>query len=260
MPPLSVAIITRDEEDRLGDALRSVAFADEVVVLDSGSSDGTVALAEALGARVVQTDWPGHVAQKNRALALLSHPWVLSIDADERVPPALADEVKQAIASPGAHVAFSMPRLSWWGGAPLRHGTWYPDRRVRLFRQDSARWGGEDPHDRVEVVGTVGRFRTPLHHHPYRHLGEHLATIEAYTARQATLALAAGRRAHWWDVVLRPPLHLVKALLLRVAFLDGPRGVVVAGLGALSVGLKWGRHYLAQQGVAPAWLGLEERP
>lgn len=259
MQALSVAIIARDEADRLGEALASVAFADEVVVLDSGSTDGTVALARAAGARVLETDWQGHVVQKERALQATRHPWVLSIDADERVSDELREAILAALADPGERVAFSMPRLSTWGGAPLRHGTWYPDRRIRLFRRDRARWAGVDPHDHVVVEGPVGELSSPLIHHPYRSLAEHLRTIEAYTARQAAGLLERRVRARWWDVLLRPPLHLVKAVLLRVAFLDGPRGLVVAGLGALNVLLKWGRVYLAQAGVDRAWLGLEGR-
>lgn len=258
-PVLSVAIIARDEADRLGEALASVAFADEIVVLDSGSSDGTPELARAAGARVLETDWPGHVAQKNRALAACSGAWILAIDADERVGAALREAVLAVVEDPGEHVAFSVPRLSTWGGAPLRHGTWYPDRRVRLFRRECARWEGVDPHDHVVVDGPVGALQVPLDHHPYRSLAEHLRTIEAYTARQAMGLLQQGVRARWWDVALRPPLHLMKAILLRVAFLDGPRGLVVAGLGALNVLLKWGRVYLAQAGVDRGWLGLEGR-
>lgn len=242
MPPLSVAIIACNEADRIADAIRSVAFADEVVVVDSGSTDGTPALCRSLGARVVAAGWPGHVAQKNRALAEVSHDHVLSIDADERVPPALAERIvglqRQGW---GGQVAWEMPRLSWWMGRPVRHGTWYPDRRVRLFDRRRARWGGLDPHDLVEVDGPVGRLNEPLHHHPYRSLQEHLDTIDRYTARHAETAVAAGVRARPWDLALRAPAHLAKALVLKGGVLDGPRGLAVAALGAAHVQLKWWR-------------------
>jgi len=246
MWPITVTIIARDEEDWITDAIRSVAFADEVLVLDSGSTDGTVAVARALGARVIETDWPGHVAQKNRALEAASHDWVLSIDADEQVGGALAASIAQLRSAPPDHSGYRMSRLNWWMGRPLRHGTWYPDSRVRLFDRRRARWVGEDPHDLISLEGSEGRLAGDLVHHPYRNFAEHLQTIGRYSELAAASALAAGRRAHWWDVAFRPPLHIAKALLLRMGFLDGVRGLCVAWLGAAYVASKWGRMWWAQ--------------
>lgn len=254
MLPLSVAIIARDEADRLPEAIRSVqGFAAEVVVLDSGSTDGTVQVARDLGARVIETDWPGHVAQKNRALQACEQPWVLSIDADERVGPELALAIRGVLASdaPASPAGYRFARCSHWLGRPIRHGTWYPDRRLRLVRRDRARWVGDDPHDRLEVDGPVGELPGDLVHHPYRDLSEHLATIDRYTAIAAGELGRRGVRARWWDVALRPPLHIVKALLLKAGLRDGVPGLVIAGLGAAYVLLKWGRRWLAQQAEAP---------
>jgi len=252
--PLSVAIIARDEVDRLAAAIDSVrGFAAEIVVLDSGSTDGTPDLARRLGARVEQTDWPGHVAQKNRALAACTHPWVLSIDADERVSDALAASIRAVLdgrATPAD--GYACARLSWWMGAPIRHGTWYPDRRLRLVHRDAARWVGRNPHDRLEVEGRVETLPGDLLHHPYRDLSEHLAVIDRYTAIAAEALAEEGVRARWWDVALRPLLHIVKALLLRAGLRDGVRGFCVAGLGATYVLLKWGRRYLQQHTPAGA--------
>ena len=247
MVPLSVAIIARDEADRLPGALAAVAdLAAEVVVLDSGSTDQTVAVAEAAGARVLRTDWPGHVAQKNRALLACRHDWVLSIDADERPDAALRASIRAALQAEPAVAGFELSRRSWWQGAPIRHGTWYPDRRLRLVRRDRARWVGLDPHDRLEVDGALGRLEGELEHHPYRDLGEHLAVIDRYTAIAARALAEAGVRARWWDVALRPPLHIVKSLLLKAGFRDGVRGLCLAWLGAAYVALKWGRRWLEQ--------------
>lgn len=232
---LSAVILTRDEADRIADAIRSVAFADEVVVVDSGSTDATVGIALGLGARVISTDWPGFVAQKNRGLAEALGDWVLSIDADERVSPELATEIRAA--TQGEHVGYSMPRLNLWLGHPLRHGHWYPDRRLRLVRKANARWVGDDPHDRLEVDGRVGALRGDLIHLPYRSLGDHLARIDRYTQIDA-------RDGGWLDVLARPAWHFVSGYVLRRGFVDGLPGLYVAMLGALYVALKWGRKKL----------------
>lgn len=250
MIPLSVAIVARDEADRLEAAIRSVAFASEVLVLDSGSTDGTPELAERLGARVLRTGWPGHVAQKNRALAEVRHDWVLSIDADERVSPELAVAIQAALEREPALAGYAMRRMTWWEGAPMRHGLWGRERKIRLFRRDRARWVGRDPHDRVQLDGPAGELRGDLHHHPYRDLGEHLATIDRYTALSAARMDEEGVRARWWDLAFRPPLHFVNGILLRVGFLDGARGLCVAALGALYVLLKWARLWRRQREAA----------
>ncbi|MFH1466790.1 MAG: glycosyltransferase family 2 protein [Pseudomonadota bacterium] len=236
MPPLSVVIIARDEADRLPEALRSVAFADERLVLDSGSADGTPEVARALGARVVETDWPGHVAQKNRALGLATHAWVLSLDADERVSPALAASIRVALAEEPAVDGFAVARRNHYLGQPLGWGGWYPDRRVRLVRRARARWGGTDPHDRLEVDGPIARLHGDLDHHPYRSAQEHLDTIARYARRAAEVDPTPG---HAWDPVGRATWRFLRGYLLQLGFLDGRAGLSVAWLGARYTHLKW---------------------
>lgn len=248
MTPLSVAIIARDEVDRLERTIRSVAFADEILVLDSGSTDGTPELAERLGARVLRTDWPGYVAQKNRALEACKHRWVLSLDADEHLDPALAEAVQAALVGPPEAAGFAVRRLTWWMGAPMRHGAWGREWKLRLVDRERARWVGLDPHDRLDCDGPTRRLAGALHHHPYRALGDHLATIDRYTAISARTMAEAGRVARWWDLVFRPPLHFVADFLLKGGFLDGARGLAVSALGAVYVLLKWTRLYLRQRG------------
>ncbi len=240
---LTLAVIAKNEEDRLADCLRSVPFATELLVLDSGSTDGTVALAESLGARVVQTDWPGHVAQKNRALELATQPWVLSLDADERLSPGAAAELERALAHPGDAVAFSFPRCSRWRGKPIRHGKWYPDRKVRVVRHGRGRWAGDDPHDLLHADGPVTRLSHDIEHYTYRSVREHLRTIDRYSRISAESLHRRGVRARPWDVLLRPPLHFANAVLLRMGWLDGPEGIAIAGLGSVHVALKWSRLY-----------------
>lgn len=241
---LSLVVITKDEADRIEACLASVPMATERVVVDSGSTDGTPEIARRCGARVVETDWPGHVAQKNRALALATQPWVLSLDADERLSEEAVVAVQQAMARPGDAVGFSFPRLSTWLGTPIRHGRWYPDRKLRLVARGRGRWVGLDPHDRLEVDGPVRRLQGDILHTPYRDLSEHLRTIDAYTAIHAERLAASGVRARWHDVAVRPPLHFVDAYLLRRGFLDGVPGLAVASLGATHTLLKWTRLWL----------------
>lgn len=248
MTPLSVAIIARDEVDRIERAIRSVPFADEVVVLDSGSTDGTPQLARALGARVIETDWPGFVAQKNRALAECRNRWVLCLDADELLDADLAAAVRGALETAPQVAGFSLRRQTWWMGAPMQHGSWGWDWKLRLVDRERARWVGLDPHDQLVVHGRTARLGGVLAHHPYRSLGDHLATIDRYTDIAARVLFIAGRRARWWDLVFRPPLHFVAEFLLRFGFLDGVRGLAVAGLGATYVLLKWTRLRLLERG------------
>lgn len=240
---LSLAIIAKNEADRIAACIASVRAAGEVVVLDSGSTDATVEVAIAAGARVLQTDWPGHVAQKNRALAEVRGDWVLSLDADERLSPEAADEIAQLTGAPGGAVAASFPRCSHWLGRPIRHGRWYPDRKVRLVRRGAGRWEGDDPHDQLAADGPIRRLRGEILHFPYRDFGEHLSTIDRYGAISAASLARRGVSARWWDVALRPPAHFLDAWVLRRGFLDGLPGFVIAGLGASHVLAKWGRLY-----------------
>jgi glycosyltransferase involved in cell wall biosynthesis len=244
---LSLVVIAMNEEDRLADCLASVPFAHEMWVLDSGSSDNTVRVANGAGARVVSTDWPGHVAQKNRALALATQPWVLSLDADERLSPEAAVSLRRAMLNPGDAMGFRFPRLSTWLGHPIRHGRWYPDRKLRVVRRGRGTWVGDNPHDSLTCDGPTQLLEGDLLHHPYRDLGEHLDTIDRYTRISAQTLHSRGRRAQVWDVGLRAPLHFVDAYLLRRGFLDGGAGLAVAGLGAVYSGLKWSRLWRLQR-------------
>lgn len=228
----------RDEADRLERALRSLAFCDEVLVYDSGSTDGSAELAERLGARVVRTDWPGHTEQRRRLIAACAGEWVLTIDADEWVPPPLADEIRVFLASPDADSG-SMPRRHLWLGHRVAHGRLYPDRRVRLVRRDKVRIVGENPHDRLEA-GTEHRLRQDLLHEPYRNLGEQLRTIDHYSAIAAKSARPGFAP---FDVGVRPAWHFFRAYVLERGFLDGVPGLVLAALGALYVVLKYARAH-----------------
>ena len=247
-PSLSACIVTLDEEDRLGDCLASLRWCDEIVVIDSHSTDRTREIAAAAGARVIERDWPGHVAQKEFAIRQARHDWVLCIDADERISPELEKEIVELRAAGFPDMAgWKLSRVSNYLGRWIRHGTWYPDLKLRLFDRRRGRWAGHDPHDRVEVDGRVGRLRGELQHHPYRNLEEHLATIDSYTTIMARELHDAGRRARLSDLVLRPPARFLVYYLVRGGWLDGWRGLLMAYLAAHYVRLKYAKLWILQR-------------
>lgn len=240
--PLSACVIAFQEADRIGECLASLAFCDEVVLVDSHSSDATREIAAAAGARVIERDWPGHVAQKSFAVAAASHDWVLCLDADERVSPQLRAEIERLReAGFEGPAGYTMPRLSSYLGRWIRHGTWYPNRQLRLFDRRRGRWAGQDPHDRVDLEGAAGRLQGRLLHHPYRTISEHLATIDRYTTITAQGLRERGRRARVSDLWLRPPARFVVFYLLRGGFLDGWRGLFLAGMASHYVRLKYAK-------------------
>jgi len=251
--PFSLCVIARDEESNLPRCLASASFADDVVVLDSGSTDRTVERAKAAGARVFVEPFRGHVAQKARAVELARHGWVLCLDADEEISPELRASIERALARPDGEVAaWELARKTCYAGRFIEHGGWWPEWRVRLFDRARGRWSGEDPHDRVEVEGRVGRLEGALHHFAYRDLDHHLAKVNAYTTTMARGLLARGVRFSWLDLLLRPPARFLRMYLLRRGFLDGARGLLLAAVGAFYVFLKYAKLWeLTRAGRAP---------
>ncbi len=240
-PKLSVCIVAMDEEDRIVDCLRSVDFADEWIVVDSHSTDRTRELAAGLGARVIERDWPGHVEQKNVALDAAQHDWVLCLDADERVSPELRASLLAALARPDLPDGFECNRRTWYLGRWIRHGGWYPDRKLRLFRRSRGRWGGTNPHDHVRVEGATQRLDGDLLHYSYRSISDHLRTIDSFTSIAAREKFARGRKAGVLALVGRPLWKFLRMFVLRAGFLDGAAGFVVAVTGAFYVFLKYAK-------------------
>jgi glycosyltransferase involved in cell wall biosynthesis len=239
--PVTLCVITRDEERNLPRCLASVRFADEIVVLDSGSTDRTAAIAHAAGARVVVEPFRGHVAQKQRAIELATHDWVLSLDADEELSPELAAAIERWRAQPDDRAGFELARKTWYAGGFIEHSGWWPEWRVRLFDRRRVRVAGTDPHERFEVDGPVGRLDGALFHYPYRDFGHHLAKIDAYTTTMARGAFARGERCSVLDLAVRGPARFVRMFVLKRGFLDGWRGLVLASMGAFYVFLKYAK-------------------
>jgi glycosyltransferase involved in cell wall biosynthesis len=238
--PLSVVLIVKNEEDRLPAALESVAFADEVVVADTGSTDGTVAVARLRGARVLTIGWEGFVVSRNLALAEARHEWILALDADERVSPALRDEILAALERDDPAISgFRMPRLSHFLGKPVRHGTWYPDYKLRLGRRSRGlRAEGGRVHEMMAVDGAIGTLAAPLIHHPYRDLSDVLRKASTYARLGAQDRFDRGARGSAAGLFVRPVVEFFRFLVLRAGFLDGRVGFSVAFLHASSYFLR----------------------
>jgi glycosyltransferase involved in cell wall biosynthesis len=226
---LTACIITFNEADRIEACLRSVSFCDEIIVVDSHSSDATRARAAALGARVIERDWPGYRSQKQFAVDAARHDMVLCLDADERVSAALRAEIVALKAQGFAGAAgWSIPRITDYFGRFLRHGNAYPDRLVRLFDRRRGGWSGYEIHENTRVSGPVRRLRGHLEHYSYRSLGEHLSRMQRYADLMAQAMFERGRRCGLTPVLLNPQWRFVRGYLLRLGFLDGWRGLVFA--------------------------------
>jgi glycosyltransferase involved in cell wall biosynthesis len=243
---LSACIIAFNEEAKLGECLDSLAFCDELIVVDSHSTDRTREIAEEKGARVIERDWAGHIDQKNYAIDQATHEWVLCVDADERVTPELRQEIEAALASHQAGAGacgYSMPRRNIYLGQWIKHGGWYPDRKLRMFRRERGRWGGINPHDHVHLdpPGPVVALTGDLVHLSYDSISDHLKTIDYFSTIAAREKLSRGQRWVTLQVVFNPPFKLLKMLVLKGGFLDGWRGFVVACLGAIYVFLRYAK-------------------
>ncbi len=225
---LSVVIITKNEAHNIRACLDSVKFADQWIIVDSGSTDGTADIARAAGATVIQTaDWPGFGPQKNRALDAAQGDWVLSLDADERITPALQAEILVAISS-SAHSAYALPRLSSFCGHFIRHSGWYPDYIVRLFRRGAARFSDNLVHEQVIVQdGAHGKLRSPIIHYSYKG-DEYLRKMEQYSTLGAQQAFAAGKRSGYAKAIAHALSAFLRTYVFKLGFLDGRAGVMVA--------------------------------
>ena len=246
MPTLSAVIITKNEAFNIADCIDGVAFCDEVIVVDSGSTDGTVVLAQGKGARVVHHDFEGFGRQFNYAASLATSDWVLSLDADERIDAELAAEIKEAVARGDAD-GYEIPRLSYFCGRPMRHSGWYPDYVLRLWKRGRARWNDVPVHPRPRCDGPVARLNHHLIHYSVRRLEDSLSRIDRYSTAGAQMLVASGRRVTFATGILHGGWAFLRSYILRAGFLDGPEGFLLAVATAEGTYYRYMKAWLARR-------------
>lgn len=242
--PISGCVISYQEADRIADCIRSLSFCDEVVVVDSGSTDGTQDIARELGARVIlNAPFPGHRQQKQYTIEQAKHDWVFCLDADERATEPLKARILELQRDGFAADGYEMPRHNHYLGKILKHGISVPDRKLRLFDRRKGRWGGRNPHDHVHLHPgtTVQRLTAAIEHLSYRDFAHHRRTVDSFARIAADAMAEEGRRATPLDLVIRPLAVFIKSMLIKVGFLDGWRGVSVATMAAYGDLLKYWR-------------------
>jgi glycosyltransferase involved in cell wall biosynthesis len=246
---ISATIITLNEERNVARAIESLRCADEIVVVDSGSTDRTTEIAEKLGARVVESAWPGYANQKNHAAAQASNDWILSLDADESLSEALEAEIWRLKKSGPQYDAYTMPRMARYLGRWIRHSGWYPDYKVRLYDRRKATWVGKFVHETVRVEGKIGRLDANLLHFTCDSLSEHLRTMDRYTTLAAQQLLESGEAVTFTRILVTPPWTFFRTYVLKLGFLDGLEGLAIANMAALYNFVKYAKARFMSGGV-----------
>jgi glycosyltransferase involved in cell wall biosynthesis len=238
---LSATVITLNESANIRAALESVSWADEIIVVDSESTDDTVAIARGFTDKVIVRPWPGYIAQKNFAAEQAANDWILSLDADERISPALAEEIRALVREPSGAAGYRMPRVTFHLGRWIRSTDWYPDYQLRLYDRRRARWAGRYVHESVRADGPVVDLNGEILHYAYRDLAHHFQTMDRYTTLAARQMFEEGRRAGMLDLAVHPPAAFLRNYVLRGGFRDGIPGLIVSAMNARYVGLKFAK-------------------
>ena len=238
---ITATIITLNEERNIDRAIESLRCCDEILVLDSGSSDRTLEVSRKLGARVIERAWVNYAAQKNTAAELASNDWILSIDADEALSETLDGEILNIKKNGPAFDAYTMPRLAQYLGRWILHSGWYPDRKVRLYNRSKARWVGDFVHESVRVTGAVGHLEANLLHFTCQSLSEHLKSMDRYTTLAAEELVHRKQKVAPYRLFLDPAWTFARSYILQRGFLDGMEGLAIAHMAALYTFLKYAK-------------------
>ncbi len=241
--PISVCIIAKNEEKKIRDCLESVRWADEIVVVDSHSSDTTVDICREYTDRVIIRDWPGHIEQKNFAVDSAAHDWILSLDADERVSDTLQGEIEKLRENGRLEDAdgYRFPRLVNYAGHWVKHCGWYPGHKIRLFRKSKGRWGGQNPHDLVTCTGKVHTLKGDLLHYSFDSVSDHLKTIDFFTGISAEELYKKGKKVGILSQIFRSLWCFFRMYFLQIGLLDGRAGLTICTLSACHVFVKYAK-------------------
>ena len=250
MQKISSTIITLNEEVNIAGTLERLAWVDEIVVVDSGSTDGTLDICRRYTDKVFHRDWTGYVDQKNYAAGKASHDWVFSVDADEWPAPELVSEIQNLRNSGFQTAGYRIPRVAFFMGRWIRHGDWYPDHQLRLFDRRKGRWQGGRVHESVIIEGTPGFLKGEIYHFTYRSLSGYLERLETYSALAAQDYQERGRRSTALELLGHPFVTFLKGYLFKGGFLDGVPGLMVAVMAAISVYFKYAKLYELQQATS----------
>jgi len=239
---ISAVIITYNEEKRLEPALKSLeGVASEIIVVDAYSQDKTLKIAKKYTDKVFQRKWTNFADQKNFANRQAAFPWILSLDADERLSPQLREEILALKAEEPPWSGFSMPRQVFYLGRWIRHSGWYPDRKIRLFRKDKAYWEGEYIHEDLKIEGRVVKLKGAIHHFTYRHIQDHLDRINVFSELGAKKLYAKGKKCRWYHLIFLPFFRFAKSYFLKAGFLDGFAGLVISVLNGYSIFIRYAK-------------------
>lgn len=238
--PLSLTVITKNEERNIERCLRSVPFASEVIVVDSDSTDRTVAVAQKLGAKVFVEAWRGFGAQKQFAVEKASYDWILSLDADEALSPELAEEIVSRFQSLDEKAGYLLPRRSFHLGRWIDHGGWYPDRQLRLFNRKYSHWDNAQIHEKV-VTEKVEKLISPILHWVFKNLSHQVVTNDRYSGLQAEALQKKGKKFSFYYLLVKPPSKFFETYILKRGFVDGLPGFIISVSAAYSVFLKWAK-------------------
>jgi glycosyltransferase involved in cell wall biosynthesis len=238
---ISATIIACNEERNIARAIESLRCCDEILVVDSGSTDRTVEIAEKLGARVIESPWPGYAKQKNLAAEKACYDWIFSLDADEALSEALEAEIWQLKKNGPGCDAYTMPRMAQYLGRWILHSGWYPDRKVRLYDRRKARWVGEFVHESVLVEGSIGHLKSNLLHHTCQSMAEHVKSMDRYTTLAAQELVARRHAVGFANLMFEPVWTFLRTYLIQAGFLDGFEGLTIAYMAAMYTFLKYAK-------------------